>query len=206
MANKKDEDWLFHNYVRSIYLSIPEIDIINTLNKSILSFRKKAKDMEEYAKLEEIATELNQKFLGLNRKERVIRDIILGFHLEIERQFDILINLYFTIGGGTKKTRSELSTIVLPKLDFCDKLEIIRKSELLKPKSINDAGKINEIRNGFAHGHKKESRRFYYRSGCVFKKASIDRIMGDYNNILKNISQRIDELLENYSGSKKSKK
>ena len=206
MSNKEEEKWHYYKYFAKFYLSFSEFQLVKNYNKLFSGLLQKAEDTEEYAELEKIATEFHKKFLGLDRKERVIRDIILGFHLEIEREFDLLLNLYFTIGGGTKKTRSEFSTMLLPKLEFKEKLGIIRKLELLRRKSINDADKINEIRNGFAHGYNKESRRFYYRGKYVFRKKTVDLVMEDYKSILENIRQRINGLLENFSQRIKSEK
>lgn len=206
MSNKEKGKWHSYNDFFKIYLFFSESHLKKNYDKLFSDLLKKAEDTEEYAELEKIATEVHQKFLGLDRKERVIRDIILGFHLEIEREFDLLLNLYFTIGGGTRKTRAEFGTMLLPKLEFKEKVGIIRKLKLLNRKSISDAEKINEIRNGFAHGYDKGSRRFYYRGDYIFRKRTVDRVIEDYKSILKDISQRVNGLLENFSQRMKSEK
>lgn len=206
MSNKEEEKWHSYKHFSKFYLSFSESQLVKNYNKLFSDLLQKTEDSEEYAELEKIATEVHKKFLGLDRKERVIRDIILGFHLETEREFDLLINLYFTIGGGTRKTRTEFSTMLLPKLGFKEKVGIIRKLKLLNRKSINDAEKINEIRNGFAHGYDKGSKRFYYRGNYIFRKRTVDLVMEDYKSILEDISQGVNGLLENFSQRMKSEK
>jgi len=183
--------WVFYNWHSKFNF---EIDY----NNSIRNFLQKARDTKDYRRVEKLGKELREKVLGLDAHERKIRDIVLGMHVDMDRAFDRLLSMYFTLGRGTRETRTDLGEIILPKVSFEEKLQILKKLKLIMSKSKNDAERINTIRNGFAHGYRKDLPRFNYKGKRIFEVKTIEVLENDYNDIREDLRKQADKLLENY--------
>ena len=183
--------WVFYNWLSKFNF---EIDYGN----SITNFLQKARGTKDQMRVEKLGKELREKVLGLDAGERKIRDIVLGMHVDMERAFDRLLSMYFTLGGGTRETRRDFEEIVLPKVSFEEKLQILKKLKLITSKLRNNAERINTIRNGFAHGYRKDLPRFNYKGKRIFEAKTIEVLENDYNDIREDLRKQVDKLLENY--------
>lgn len=108
------------------------------------------------------------------RKFHAIRGVVLDCHIAIDLVMGFLLTKYFT----TYLRSTAFMEMVLPKITFDEKKEIIKKLKLTSfTKSNWDAlDSINTIRNTFAHGYPIDHPRFLYKgdkSKHIFKNSKI---------------------------------
>jgi len=118
-----------------------------------------------------------------NEREIWVRNIILDLHLTVEYYLNQAIELYF--GPFDEREKLQFSEL-LKNIKFKDKIQLLKKFNLLNSKEFNKLDNLNEIRNEFAHRflYKKDGHKFFYQGNSIFDIKTLDSLQEDVLKIV----------------------
>jgi hypothetical protein len=94
-----------------------------------------------------------------------VREAVLSMHLGIEHLLDLLILTAFL--KPDDEERFQPFMLVLSKIDFAKKVTLARELNVLPGDSHKGLHAINDVRVAFAHGFRREHKRFVYKGKSI---------------------------------------
>ena len=128
------------------------------------TYRIRRGEVQKYGMLFFLQHKLSRQLVAGSKSKHIdsIKDIVLGIHLMAERWLNYLIVIYFFDKKKGGKVDAFGETI-LARLNFNDRIQIVKELNLLPIKDVELLQNLNTIRNAFVHGLRIQNKKFNYK-------------------------------------------
>lgn len=132
------------------------------------------------------------------QKKRILqtRSIVFDCQSTVEALSDLLLLALFS----RKDTEDNFRELILPKITFSEKIEIIEQSKELRKSDCEGLRRVNKIRNAFAHAETLDSKKYLYKgSHIVNEHKAIEEYESDAVDLFRKLISARKEVEANQS-------
>ncbi len=130
--------------------------------------------------IRDLAQSIPHKYFGKDYFDAMT--IVMQSHWLVSLTIDIVIGDFLMPGTNMPK-RSILVFDVLFQVPFHAKVGILEKHSLIPKNQLDNLGRINSLRNGFAHFYKPTDTRMHYRKIPIVSEAGLERFWRDCEDV-----------------------
>lgn len=151
-------------------------DIDKVLNEITIKEEKFLKNIKDFNKTVSESARRSEKYPAM-------RSLILDCHLEMEKLFDKIIEMYYVNYFSNREENFE--EVLLTKITFEAKKEILTTVIDIPNDKVRFIEKLNSLRNAFAHGYDTKHNKFKYMGEkYIFEEDPWHKFILDYAKVM----------------------